>query len=367
MKDSLIAIFDGVEQPLRLVREPIPELKPGEILVRNEYTTLCRSDLTTFVGRRTEKTPTILGHEIVGRIAAFGLEAARIDCRGDALKEGDRITWGIYASNPESALARRGIPQKGEDLFKYGHERIADGSTLHGGLAEHCILRRNTPIIKIREPIPLPVLALINCSASTAAGALRLAGDIRGRSVFISGAGMLGIFAAAMCRMADAKQVVAVDVNAERIETILRFGADKGCILPSDDADFRDGLRDILRNSPPDVALDFSGSPSAMETSLLGLGIGGVAVWVGATFPQRDLHVNAEVVIRNLYTIRGLHNYNAGDLVRAVEFLENHHDAFPFPDLIRDGFNLDSVNEAFACGVRDNPHRVGLRIDPSAK
>lgn len=367
MRDSRIAIFDGVDQPLRLERERIPELKRGEILVRNEYTTLCRSDLTTFVGRRKEKTPTILGHEIVGRIAAFGPESAQADCRGDTLEPGDRITWGIYASDPESPLARRGIPQKGEDLFKYGHERIANGSTLHGGLAEYCILRRHTPIIKIREPVPLPVLALINCSASTAAGALRLAGDVRGRVVLISGAGMLGVFAAAMCRMAGAAEVVAVDVNAERLRTIRLFGADRGCPMPGEDADPSECLQEVLQGSRADIALDFSGSPSAMEVSLLALGIGGVAVWVGATFPQRDLRVNAEVVIRNLYTIRGLHNYNAGDLVRAVEFLEHHHDAFPFIDLIRDGFTLDSVNEAFACGIQENPHRVGLRIDPSAR
>lgn len=71
MKSKLM-IFERAGQPLRLEECEIPPLKAGEVLVKNEYATLCRSDISTYLGRRIEKSPTILGHEIVGRVAALG-------------------------------------------------------------------------------------------------------------------------------------------------------------------------------------------------------------------------------------------------------------------------------------------------------
>ena len=133
----------------------IPKLKSGQILVRNEYTTLCRSDLNTFSGKRQEKTPTILGHEIVGKIVAFGPNTVTKDYKDQDLAPGDRVTWAIYASNPEGPRAKAGIPQKGVDLFKYGHEQISSDNHLHGGLSEFIILRQHTPILKLSPSIPL--------------------------------------------------------------------------------------------------------------------------------------------------------------------------------------------------------------------
>jgi alcohol dehydrogenase len=226
MKTSRLAVFHAKDRPFTYEDAPLPALRAGEILVRNEYTTLCRSDLNTFTGKRTEKTPTILGHEIVGVIAALGPEAPAVDGRGAPMRVGDRVTWAIYASDPCSCLARMGIPQKGADLFKYGHELLTPESTLHGGLAEHCVLRKNTPVIRLDAAIPLPVLALINCSIATVAGSLRLAGPVQDRHVLIAGAGMLGIIACAMCRSAGARSVTAVDIDATRLATARDFGVD---------------------------------------------------------------------------------------------------------------------------------------------
>ena len=363
MKTSRAAIFHGANQPFTLESVDVPPLREGEILVRNEYTTLCRSDLNTFCGKRTEKTPTILGHEIVGVIEEFGPNAPAIDCRGHVLREGDRITWAIYASDPNSNIALAGIPQKASGLFKYGHEKILPESHLHGGLADYCILRRHTPIIRIVAAIPLPVLALINCSVATVAGALRLAGSVAGRDVLITGAGMLGVIGCAMCRSSGARNVIAVDVSDERLTTARRFGANFNL-----NADGEDGLtKEKIVALAPDlnisIALDFSGVPETMETMLAALGIGGVAVLVGATFPQRALAMSAEQLIRNVHTIRGLHNYNQQDFIAAVEFMERHHGEFPFVELVQDAFDLNSVNEAFQCGLNTGAYRIGIQID----
>lgn len=361
MQTSSCVVFHGPGRPLTFEVVGVPPLRDGEILVRNEYTTLCRSDLNTFSGKRTEKTPTILGHEIVGRIEAFGPGAPERDARGVPLEPGCRLTWAIYASDPESALARQGIPQKGAGLFKYGHELITASSHLHGGLSQYCILRPNTPIVRLDRDIPLPVLALINCSIATVAGSLRLAGPVAGRKVLVTGAGMLGVIACAMCRVAGAASVVAVDIDATRLATACEFGAEAAIQLGEGKSTLPQAVAALAGGVPFVVGVDYSGMPATMEALLESLGIGGTAVFVGATFPQRPLQVSAEALVRNVHTIRGLHNYNQEDLLAAVRFVEEQHGHFPFSQLVRDGFDLSHAAEAFAEGLCSGIHRVGIR------
>jgi hypothetical protein len=67
--------------------------------------------------------------------------------------------------------------------------------------------------------------------------------------------------------------------------------------------------------------------------------------------------------VRNLHTLRGLHNYNAQDFLAAVDFVERHHASFPFAGLVHDRFTLDEVEAAFAYGVSSGAHRVGIRCE----
>lgn len=350
MTHSLTAIFHGSGLPLELRQLPVPALKPGEILVRNEYTTLCRSDLNTVSGKRTEPCPTILGHEVVGHIADFGPEAAVSDVMGRPLALGDRISWAIFASDPGSPMALRGIPQKGAGLFKYGHERLTEDSVLHGGLSQYLILRPHTPIAKLSGALLPGEAAIISCAVATAAGALRLAEGVRGKHVLISGAGMLGMIACAMSRSAGAASVTAMDPNRERLAMACEFGADEALPAGGDS-----GRRF-------DVLIELSGAAAAMEHTLRLLETGGTAVWAGATYPERAVQLPAEYLVRHLLTLKGLHNYNLDDFAAAVRFMEAHHRDFPFGSMIHDQFTLPEINEAFSYGFTANPFRVGVRI-----
>lgn len=357
---ALTAVFYEHGTPFSVQYLPVPILEKGELLVKNEYTTLCRSDLLTWSGKRIEKSPTILGHEVVGRIVAFGPDTAITDLRGVALATGDRISWAIYAGDPAGEMARRGMPQKAPDLYKYGHEQISAEKTLHGGLSEYILLKRHTPVVKIDEAMPLPVAAVINCSVATVAGALRLAGDVQGKHVLVTGAGMLGLVACAMCSTRSAASVSVLDLDQARLETSLLYGVDHTFLA---DEHFLENLRRVYGHKHPiDIVIEVSGAISAMEQSLESLGIGGTAVWVGATFPQPAVSVNAEQVVRRLLTIKGLHNYHAGDFLEAVVFMEQYHDQFPFLSMVYDGFSLPEIDKAFEYAVAKKPFRVGIRL-----
>lgn len=354
MKQGTIMAFEGPGIPFAAQQRAVPGIGAGELLVRNLYTTICGSDLHTFSGTRKEACPTVLGHEIVGVVEQIGASHSGYDDNKDLLAVGDQVTWSVFSSDPGSMCSLRGMPQKGDRLFKYGHAVINEEQAFHGGLSEYCILKEGTAVLKLPEAMPLPVAATINCAIATVAGSLRLAGEIKGRRVLITGMGLLGLACAAMCREAGASVVIAADVAATRLELASQFGADT--ILKLDDVSGTEVLRRV------DIAFDMSGAPDAMEYGLNALAVGGVAVWVGAVFNTRKIQVDAEKVIRNLVTIKGLHNYNVADFRSALDFMKDNWDRYPFRNVVAREFALADAQEAFNYALAHKPLRVGVRI-----
>jgi alcohol dehydrogenase len=66
--------------------------------------------------------------------------------------------------------------------------------------------------------------------------------------------------------------------------------------------------------------------------------------------------------VRNLITIKGLHNYNYEDLKYALEFLKVNHEKYPFNSVVEKEFELKDVEKAFRYAVEKKPIRVGIRI-----
>ncbi len=361
-KKGKLVLFKGPGEEFETRTFPIPPLEPGEVLVKNLYTTICGSDLHTYSGVRTEPCPTVLGHEIVGEILDIHSTHSGYDLRGKKLEMGDVITWSIFSSDPHSPNALVGIPQKGENLFKYGHALVSDCDAFHGGLADFCILKSNTEILKLPKDMPLPIASTLNCSVSTVAGALRMAGDIRDKHVLITGMGHLGITCVAMCRDAGAEWIGATDIESKRLEDAMAFGADEVFNMNCNNEELIKTLKSKLPQNGVDIVFDMSGSPEAMEFGIECLAIGGSAIWVGAVFNTRDLKINPEKIIRNLTTIKGLHNYNYADFKYAFDFMKRNWTRFPFYRIVESEFGLDQVQAAFDYALKFKPLRVGIRI-----
>ncbi|WP_295120176.1 zinc-binding dehydrogenase [uncultured Chitinophaga sp.] len=361
-REGEIALFKGPGQDFELKMFKVRPLRPGEVLVKNVYTTICGSDLHTYCGLRNEPCPTVLGHEIVGEVLEIAPGHPGIDLRGRQLEVGDRITWTVFSSDPNSVNSLRGMPQKGDKLYKYGHVQASGHEVFHGGLATYCILQPDTGIIKLADTMPLPVAATLNCSVSTVAGALRMAGNIKGKTVLITGMGHLGITCAAMCREAGATWIGGADVSAKRLNDALSFGADEVFDM---NADTDVLLRSIIASTGgkgADVVFDMSGAPDAMEFGIAGLGIGGCAIWVGAVFNTRPLQIDPERIIRSLITIRGIHNYNYEDFQYAFDFMDRNWQKYPFIEVVEKEFSLDEVEHAFVYAVAHKPLRVGIKF-----
>ncbi|MDR9447140.1 MAG: zinc-binding dehydrogenase [Balneolaceae bacterium] len=350
-------IFTAPEAPLNLEQVELPPLQNGEVLVQNTFSSICKSDVNTYLGKRKEKTPTILGHETIGVVVDVPKE--RIDdVFGRQVQKGDRITWGIFASDPSDPMSSKGIPQKAASLFKYGHEQITPTSHLHGGFATHTIVRKHTPIAVLEDQVPDAVASIINCSVCTVAGSLRLAESLAGKRVGVIGAGMLGCVAVAMAKASGAVEIHVMDIADERLKTAQSFGATH--LHDVSALDENPQQKGSLAKSL-DVVLEYSGVASSMEWGLDLLDVGGTAVWVGGTFPQRAVELDSEQVIRKCLTFKGLHNYNVEDFKAGVRFITEHYHEFPFEDHVFDAGNLDRMTEAFDLASSSRYLRVGVR------
>jgi alcohol dehydrogenase len=348
-------VFDGPRQPLRPQSFAVPEPTGADVLVRVTACTLCGSDLHTFEGRRPAPAPSVLGHEIVGRIEALGPAPPRRDLAGQELAVGDRITWSLIASCGGCFFCGRGLPQKCERMVKYGHEPLRPGAELTGGLAEYVLLSTGTALLRLPDDLPDEVACPANCATATVAAAVEAAGEMSGRCVLVLGAGMLGLTACALARTAGAAVVVCCDVRPERLERAAAFGATR----LANPTDLAATVSQATSGYGVDVALELSGSAEACAAALERTRTGGVVVLVGAVLPTTPLSVAPERLVRGHLTVRGVHNYAPAHLLSAVRFLTAAR--FPFADLVSEWFPLAEAGRAFERARSSGACRVGVR------
>lgn len=360
MTTARAALFHSAKEPFELREVPIPALGPGEILVRVRLCSLCGSDLHSYSGKRSVATPTILGHEIIGDVAAIE-GSSKCDLRGRPIAVGDRITWSIVAHCGHCFACLHDMPQKCERSFKYGHERWTDARPLSGGLADYCVLSAETSVLKLPPSLPDQTACFANCAAATVAGAFRIAGECRGQSVLIFGAGMLGLNACAMASHRGASDVIVTDVSADRLALAQRFGATAGVPFRERGEELLAEVRQRTEGRGVDLAIELSGSPEAMEASLSAVRTGGRVIFVGAVAPTRPIQVDAEQIVRRLLAIHGLHNYTPPDLIAAVDFHAAIAARFPFHELIVATFPLSQIDAAFQSALTGQSLRIAVR------
>ena len=355
-KSAQVSQFHGVGIPFEVCEMPVVP-SSADVLVRVSLSTICGSDLHTVSGRRGADTPCVLGHEIVGTVAApTGLRSAT----GEKLREGDRITWGMTTScGTCDYCVNRNLPQKCETMFKYGHARNEGTSALSGGFATHILLRPGTAIYHIPDAVTDAEAVPINCALATVVNGLVTIGMQSGETAVIHGAGMLGIYAACYLRENGYEHVAVVDLNDARLETARRFGAthtfnpDK---IPVSDIDA--ALKALTDGWGADLGVEVSGATIGIPNLVTWLGIGGRCLTLGYVYPNAAISVDAHQLVTKCITLRGVHNYHRTSLGTALDFVAENRTRYAFGELIGKTYPLGDINTAFA----DAMHQEALRI-----
>jgi len=355
-------VLNGVYKKLEPRFISLPKLNNGELLVKNVGCSICKSDLHTYSGTRPGPLPSILGHEIIGEIIELP-EQPIFDFWNQKVEIGDLITWTIMAYCGECKYCKRGIPQKCLSLKKYGHEKLEGHHKLTGGFATHTHLYAGTVVYKLPDNIDKRILSGLNCSWATVSAAIRLAVDVKKKTVLIAGGGMLGLLTLLMCKEYGAKKIIVYEKDQHRRELAGKFGADmliNGSLKKKDDL-----ARNIelLKKESVDLIFEMTGSNEIIDLSLNIADVGATIILAGSVFPAGNVQINPEKVVRNLWQIKGLHNYIPKDLGDAIVFLKKVHKKYPLELLFDDqSFGLNNIEQALTHASLSSVHRVVIEM-----
>jgi propanol-preferring alcohol dehydrogenase len=252
-------------RPLELQEVPVPEVGPGDVLVRVRAAGICHSDVHYRAGRsRVEPLPLTLGHEVAGTVEKLGAGATGV-------KVGDRVCLHYNICCAACGACRGGNDQFCPKCLMIGHYT-------DGGYAEYIRVPARNAIL-LPEEIPFEQGATLMCASATAFHALKKSRIRAGERVAVFGAGGLGMSAIQLARVMGAREVFAVDVNPENLARAAEYAA-----VPLD-AGKVDPVGEIMKRTGGgvDVSLELVGLPQTIQQSLRCLGPMGRAVIAGIT------------------------------------------------------------------------------------
>jgi len=267
----------------------VPEPKLGEVLIKIEKTSICGTDLHIYNwdewSQATIPVPMVIGHEFVGRVAKLGEHV-------HGLREGDLVSGEghIVCGKCRNCLAGR------RHLCNH---TMGVGVNRQGAFAQYlCIPATN---VWLCDPkINHDVIACFDPLGNAVHTALTY--ELIGEDVLITGAGPIGIMAAAIVRHAGARNVVITDINPYRLEMAKRMGVDLAIDVRKHS--IQEAMKDLKMKEGFDVGLEMSGSPVAFNQMVDNMIHGGRIALLG-------LHTKADIdwskVIFNSLVITGIY------------------------------------------------------------
>jgi len=270
----------------------IPEPEPGhnDVLIRINKTAICGTDIHIYNwddwAARTIPVPMAVGHEFAGVIEAVGSEV-----RG--LRPGDRVSGEGHITCGHCRNCRAGRRHLCRNTVGVGVNR-------QGCFAEYLSIPASNVFV-LSDAISDDVAALLDPLGNATHTALSF--DLVGEDVLITGAGPIGIMAAAICRHAGARHVVITDLNDYRLGLAEQMGATRAVNVQRDSLD--DVMRELKMTEGFDVGLEMSGSPVAFRDMLRSMHHGGKVALLGIPPSETAIDWN-EVIFKGL-VIKGVY------------------------------------------------------------
>ena len=268
----------------------VPEVGINDVLIEVDRTGICGTDLHIFNwdawAQKTIPVPMTIGHEFVGRVVETGSNVADFDA-GDIVSGEGHVVCGrcrnCMAGRRHLCMDCRGL-----------------GVNIPGAFAEYLVLPM-TNVWKHDPAVPLDVASIFDPFGNAAHTALSF--KVLGEDVLITGAGPIGIMAAAIVRYAGARYVVITDVNPWRLELARKMGVTRA-------VNVREQTPEQVQNELGmkegfDVGLEMSGNAAAFRDMLANMSHGGKIAMLGIQGDETP--IDWQKVIFNMLTIKGIY------------------------------------------------------------
>ncbi|HJW33277.1 MAG TPA: L-threonine 3-dehydrogenase [Holophagaceae bacterium] len=269
---------------------PKPEMGVRDVMIRIHKTAICGTDVHIYNwdewSQKTIPVPMVVGHEYFGIVEQVGSEV-------EAFKPGDRVSGEGHLTCHFCRNCRAGKRHLCRNTVGVGVNRP-------GSFAEYLVIPAEN-VYKIPDNIPDELAAIFDPYGNAAHTALSF--DLVGEDVLITGAGPIGIMAAAIAKHVGARHVVITDVNDYRLDLAKKMGATAAVNVAKDD------LKQVMQNLGMtegfDVGLEMSGNARAFKQMLETMNHGGKIAMLGI-MPGEQAIDWSQVIFKGL-VIKGIY------------------------------------------------------------
>lgn len=269
---------------------PIPEPRNDDVIVKVRRSGICGTDLHIYNwdewAERTIPIPLIIGHEYSGEIVEVGPLAKH-------LRVGQRVSGEGHVVGSQSRAVRAG-------RFNLDPATKGIGVNLPGAFAEYVRIPA-FDVVALPDDIDDDTGAILDPLGNAVYTALSF--DLAGEDVLVTGAGPIGIMAAAVARHVGARHVVITDLNPTRLDLASRV-ADVVAVNVGEE-ELSAVMSRLGTKEGFDVGFEMSGSPTALETMVDHVVVGGKIALLG--IPARPFVFDWTKLIFRMITVKGIY------------------------------------------------------------
>jgi len=318
-----------------------PSVGINDVLIQVLRTGICGTDVHIYQwddwAQKTIPVPMVIGHEFVGRVVEVGSNVADFLLGEIVSGEGH-----VVCGRCRNCLAGR---------RQMCAHTLGVGVNRPGAFAEYIALPMSN-IWRHHESISLDIAAIFDPFGNAVHTALAF--PVLGEDVLITGAGPIGIMAAAVVRHAGARYTVITDVNPYRIELARRMGVTMA--IDARTTRLRDVQTQLGMTEGFDVGLEMSGNQSAFRDMLANLSHGAKVAMLG--IPSGEMSIDWRTVVFNMLTIRGIYGREMYETwYKMTVMLQSGLDIAP---VITHRFGYQEFEQAFAVMASGNSGKVIL-------
>lgn len=269
---------------------PRPTIGDDDVLIRVLRTGVCGTDLHIYDwddwARKHVPVPVVIGHEFVGEIVETGASVTGLSV-GDLVSGEGHVVCGTCRN---CRAGRRHMCARTDSV----------GMTRPGAFAEYLALPAGN-VWQHRPGIDLDVAAVFDPFGNAVHTALAF--PVLGEDVLITGAGPIGLMAAAVVRHAGARHVVITDINEYRLDLARKMGVTLA--VDSRTGTVAEARRQLEMQEGFDVGLEMSGKEVALREMIENMTHGGNIALLG--LPSADIRLDLSTVILNSLTLKGIY------------------------------------------------------------
>ncbi|WP_043817325.1 L-threonine 3-dehydrogenase [Deinococcus maricopensis] len=271
--------------------QPVPTPGPNDLLIRVRKSSICGTDVHIYNwdawASQTIPVPMVVGHEYMGVVEDMGSEV-----RGFSV--GDRVSGEGHITCGHCRNCRAGRRHLCRNTLGVGVNRP-------GSFAEYLVIPAFNAF-KIPDDIPDDVAAIFDPFGNAVHTALSF--DLVGEDVLITGAGPIGIMAAAVARHVGARNVVITDVNDYRLDLARNMGATRAVNVAREDL-WTVAQTELGMTEGFDVGLEMSGNGAAFNQMIKTMNHGGKIALLG--IPSAGVSIDWNDVIFKGLIIKGIY------------------------------------------------------------